>query len=92
MNRDDLIANYAAQGAFGAGLGTGTRQAVLMVDFAQAYFEQGSPLYAEAPQTLEGASALLAWARSRSCLYCTPAWNTTPWASMAVTSSAKCRR
>ncbi|GAB2528326.1 MULTISPECIES: isochorismatase family protein [unclassified Simplicispira] len=66
MNRDDLIANYAAQGAFGAGLGTGTRQAVLMVDFAQAYFEQGSPLYAEAPQTLEGASALLAWARSRS--------------------------
>ncbi len=66
MNRDDLIANYAAQGAFGAGLGTGTRQAVLMVDFAQAYFVQGSPLYAEAPQVLAVASALLAWARSRS--------------------------
>ena len=66
MNRHNLIANYAAQGAFGAGLGTGTRQAVLMVDFAQAYFVEGSPLYAEAPQTLAVASALLAWARSRA--------------------------
>ena len=66
MNRDDLIANYAEQGAFGASLGTGTRQAVLMVDFAQAYFAKESPLYAEAPQALECASALLAWARSHA--------------------------
>lgn len=66
MNRDDLIANYAEQGAFGASLGTGTRQAVLMVDFAQAYFNKESPLYAEAPQALECASALLAWARSHA--------------------------
>ncbi|ODS70577.1 MAG: isochorismatase [Acidovorax sp. SCN 68-22] len=66
MHHDDLIANYAAQGAFGARLGTGTRQAVLMVDFAQAYFVAGSPLYANAPQALEGASALLAWARARA--------------------------
>lgn len=66
MNQDDLIANYAAQGAFGARLGTGTRQAVLMVDFARAYFVKESPLYADAPQALECASALLSWARGRS--------------------------
>lgn len=66
MNRDDLIANYAAQGAFGASLGMGTRQALLMIDFAQAYFVRESPLYAEAPLALECASALLIWARSRA--------------------------
>jgi len=63
MNRDDLTDNYAAQGAFGASLGTGTRHALLMVDFAQAYFVEESPLYAEAPQALECASLLLNWAR-----------------------------
>jgi maleamate amidohydrolase len=63
MNKDDLISSYAAQGAFGAKLGTGTRHAVLMVDFAQAYFVKESPLYAEAPQALECASTLLTWAR-----------------------------
>ena len=66
MNRDDLITNYAAKGAFGASLGTGTRQALLMVDFARAYFVRESPLYAEAPLALERASALLTWARSRA--------------------------
>jgi maleamate amidohydrolase len=66
MNRNDLIDNYAAQGAFGANLGTGTRRALLMVDFAQAYFVKESPLYAQAPQTLECASALLTWARSHA--------------------------
>ena len=66
MNRDNLIANYSAQGAFGATLGTGTRQALLMVDFAHAYFVPESPLYAEAPLALECASGLLTWARSRA--------------------------
>ena len=65
MNQDDLVANYSAQGAFGATLGTGSRQALLMIDFAQAYFVRESPLYAEAPLALECASALLTWARSR---------------------------
>jgi maleamate amidohydrolase len=65
MNRDDLTANYAAQGAFGANLGTGTCQALLMIDFAQAYFVKESPLYANAPLALERASALLTWARDR---------------------------
>ena len=66
MNRDDLFANYAAQGAFGANLGMGTRQALLMIDFARAYFVRESPLYAEAPHALECARDLLTWARGRA--------------------------
>lgn len=64
------LANYAASGAFGAALGTGTRQALLMIDFARAYFEPDSPLYAAAPQVLDVAAELLRWARSRSMLVC----------------------
>ena len=62
--------NYAASGAFGSALGTGTRQALLMVDFARAYFEPDSPLYAAAPQVLDVAGELLRWARSRRMLVC----------------------
>ncbi|MGB3069171.1 MAG: isochorismatase family protein [Ottowia sp.] len=63
-------ANYADSGAFGAELGTGTRQALLMIDFAQAYFDPASPLYAAAPQVLDTAGELLRWARSRGMLIC----------------------
>jgi maleamate amidohydrolase len=63
---EDLIQNYAAQGAFGATLGTGTRQALVMVDFAQAYFVPESPLFANTPEVLERARALVTWARARS--------------------------
>jgi len=65
-----VSANYAASGAFGATLGTGTRQALLMIDFARAYFEPDSPLYAAAPQVLDVAGDLLRWARSRRMLVC----------------------
>lgn len=61
--------NYAG-GAFGAGLGYGQRQALLMVDFAQAYFLADSPLYANTPAVVEHAAALLAWARARNMLVC----------------------
>lgn len=62
--------NYAASGAFGAALGTGTHQALLMIDFARAYFEPESPLFADTPQVLDIAAELLRWARSRAMLVC----------------------
>ncbi|WP_298925792.1 isochorismatase family protein [uncultured Ramlibacter sp.] len=64
-----LHANYG-RGAFGAGLGLGTRQALLMVDFAQAYFVPESPLFANSPEVVGRAAALLAWARGRGMLVC----------------------
>lgn len=61
--------NYA-RGAFGAGLGIGTRQALLMVDFANAYFVPESPLFADRPEVIGKAAALLGWARLRGMLVC----------------------
>ncbi|HET6599237.1 MAG TPA: isochorismatase family protein [Burkholderiaceae bacterium] len=66
----DLAANYSRSGAFGARLGVGRRRALLMVDFARAYFESDSPLHAGTPQVLDAAAALLAWARARGMLVC----------------------
>lgn len=66
---ESLQANYA-NGAFGQRLGFGTRQALLMVDFARAYFEPESPLFANRPEVIPQAQALLLWARSRGMLVC----------------------
>ncbi len=41
---DDLADNY--RGAFDGSLGFGNKPALILVDFVQAYFEEGSPLYA----------------------------------------------
>lgn len=61
--------NYA-NGAFGATLGFGRRQALVMIDFAQAYFLPQSPLYARCPDVVEQAGQLLDWARERDMLVC----------------------
>lgn len=70
MNTGELARNYAASGAFGARLGVGSRQALVMVDFAQAYFVADSPLFANAPEVVVQARALLEWARRRHMLVC----------------------
>lgn len=64
-----LQSNYA-NGAFGGKLGFGRRQALLMIDFAQAYFLADSPLYARCPEVVEQAGELLDWARARHMLVC----------------------
>lgn len=48
---------------FGASLEPGTRPALLFVDFVNAYFVPGSPLYAGVEQVREPAKVLLAAAR-----------------------------
>jgi maleamate amidohydrolase len=66
---ESLRDNYG-KGAFGAGLGFGTRAALLTVDFAEAYFQPESPLFANCPEVLPVAAQLLAWARDRKLLVC----------------------
>jgi maleamate amidohydrolase len=67
---ESLNQNYARDGAFGAGLGLGTRRALLMVDFAQAYFVPHSPLFARTDDVVPRAQALLHWARRQGLLVC----------------------
>lgn len=49
----DLTENY--RGAFDGSLGFGRSPALILVDFVQAYFEQGSPLYAGVEDALASA-------------------------------------
>lgn len=69
QGQDSLARNYAG-GAFGGTLGWGQRRALLMVDFAQAYFVPESPLYANRPGVIPVAQRLLQWARSQGLLVC----------------------
>lgn len=68
-NASSLQSNYA-NGAFGARLGFGQKQALVMIDFAQAYFVSDSPLFANRPEVVPRAQALLQWARQRGLLVC----------------------
>lgn len=67
---ESLARNYARDGAFGSSLGLGSRRALVMVDFAQAYFVPDSPLYANADAVVPRALALLQWARAQGMLVC----------------------
>jgi maleamate amidohydrolase len=60
---EDLAQNYAKAG-YHHGLGFGERPALILVDFVQAYFEPGSPLYAGVDAALASALRLLAAARA----------------------------
>jgi maleamate amidohydrolase len=64
-----LHANYS-NGAFGQQLGFGTKQALVMIDFAKAYFMANSRLYANSSEIIPRAKALLQWARTRGMLVC----------------------
>ncbi|MEI6487164.1 MAG: isochorismatase family protein [Sphingomonadales bacterium] len=57
-------ADYAAAG-FGQGLAPGPRPALVMIDFARAYFAPASPLYAGVEAARDTAARVLAAARER---------------------------
>ncbi|HBF31223.1 isochorismatase family protein [Rhizobium sp.] len=59
----DLQANYA--GAYTNRIGFGKKPALLLVDFVQAYFEPGSPLYAGVDSALESALKVRDAARAK---------------------------
>lgn len=69
MTAKDLSADYAHAG-FGARLGFGTKRALIVIDFCNAYATPGSPLYAgEAiEQTRAAAQRLLEAARAKGLL------------------------
>jgi maleamate amidohydrolase len=58
-----LQSSYSSAG-FGRSLGLGKRPALLMVDFARAYFEAGSPLFADCDSVRLRAIELLKHARA----------------------------
>lgn len=68
-DKTSLQANYG-NGAFGNKLGFGSCQALVMIDFAQAYFQPDSPLFANCPDVIARARTLLQWARARKMLVC----------------------
>lgn len=51
MTNESVLHQDYRRAGFGHSLGFGTRQALLMVDFAQAYFAPGSPLFADSDAT-----------------------------------------
>ena len=59
----DLADDYAAAG-FGRGLAPGRRPALLMIDFARAYFDPASPLHAGVEGARDAAAQALAAARA----------------------------
>jgi maleamate amidohydrolase len=64
---ESLDQNYARAG-YHSRLGFGERPALVLVDFVQAYFEEGSPLYAGVEETLASALRVLAAAREAGVL------------------------
>ncbi|QMW21680.1 isochorismatase family protein [Sandaracinobacteroides saxicola] len=58
-----LLADYAAAG-FGASMGFGRRPVVIVVDFALAYLDRASPLFADVEDALAVNVALVAAARA----------------------------
>ena len=63
MNADPLDEDYRAAG-FSKRLGFGSRPALVVIDFCQAYLDEGSPLYAGVEDARASTVRLLAAARS----------------------------
>ncbi len=65
MDQANPEADYAAAG-FGQGLVLGPRPALLLIDFARAYFAPESPLYAGVETVRDAAAQVLAAARAHA--------------------------
>jgi len=63
---DDARENYA--GVFDGGLGFGSKPALILIDFVEAYFDKGCDLYAGVEEVLANAIALRAAARQAGIL------------------------
>jgi maleamate amidohydrolase len=61
-SEEELLANYKT--AYDNRVGFGSRPALLLIDFCQAYFEPGNALYAEVEPALESALRVRAAARA----------------------------
>ncbi|WP_443478859.1 isochorismatase family protein [Novosphingobium aerophilum] len=61
-SEEDLLANYRK--AYDNRVGFGSRPALILIDFCQAYFEPGNALYSEVDDALESALRVRAAART----------------------------
>ena len=61
-SEEDLLANYKK--AYDNRVGFGSRPALIMIDFCQAYFEPGNALYSEVDEALESALRVRTAARA----------------------------
>jgi maleamate amidohydrolase len=61
-SEEDLLANYKK--AYDNRVGFGSRPALILIDFCQAYFEPGNALYSEVDEALESALRVRAAARA----------------------------
>ena len=61
MSDDDLLANYKR--AYNTRVGFGTRPALILIDFCQAYFEPSCDLFADVDDAIESALRVRAAAR-----------------------------
>lgn len=61
-SEEDLLANYKK--AYDNRVGFGSRPALLLIDFCQAYFEPGNALYAEVDEAIASALRVRAAARA----------------------------
>lgn len=61
-SEEDLLANYRK--AYDNRVGFGSRPALILIDFCQAYFEPGNALYSEVDDALESALRVRAAARA----------------------------
>ena len=62
LDSDDLLANY--QRAYGTRVGFGTKPALILIDFCQAYFEPGNVLHADVEDALASALRVRTAARA----------------------------
>lgn len=62
MSDDDLLANY--QRAYNTRVGFGVRQALILIDFCQAYFEPSCDLFADVDDAIESALRVRTAARA----------------------------
>lgn len=62
MSEEDLLANY--QRAYNTRVGFGSKPALILIDFCQAYFEPGNDLYSGVESALESALRVRATARA----------------------------
>ncbi len=87
---ESLSQNYA-RGGFGKSLSFGTRPALLVIDFVQAYLDRESPLYAGVEQARADCVRLLL-AGAQASPWSTPTLSSSKAVATVACSSARCRR
>lgn len=63
---ENLDSNYA--GVYNNRIGFGSKSAMILIDFVEAYYDKSCPLFADVQEALDSAKRVLAAARKAGCL------------------------